>query len=317
MNALSLLNSFPQQIKEAIKIAKSYDFYFEADKIIFCGMGGSGISGEIIKHFSRVPFIIVKDYYLPYFADSSSLFIAMSYSGNTSEVISCYKEAKKKGCNILVITSGGILSKEKNSIILPSGLLPRFAIAYLLLTLSLTLERNGFIKKQNYREVITAAEMIRDRVENGENIALEIAKKIEGTALIYGYGGMASIATRWRQQLNENAKMLAFDFSVSDCNHNEIEAWERDLEKLTCIFLRGNENEEVAKRFDFMKKIYSKKAKIIEYFAEGKSLFSKMISCLYLGDYVSVYKANLDGFNALETKLIKELKSKLNTQAIS
>ncbi|MEM2582740.1 MAG: bifunctional phosphoglucose/phosphomannose isomerase, partial [Candidatus Thermoplasmatota archaeon] len=96
MNALSLLNSFPQQIKEAIKIAKSYDFYFEADKIIFCGMGGSGISGEIIKHFSRVPFIIVKDYYLPYFADSSSLFIAMSYSGNTSEVISCYKEAKKK-----------------------------------------------------------------------------------------------------------------------------------------------------------------------------------------------------------------------------
>ncbi|MEM2935342.1 MAG: bifunctional phosphoglucose/phosphomannose isomerase [Candidatus Thermoplasmatota archaeon] len=314
MDAISLLHSFPEQIKEAIKIAKSYDFYFDANKIIFCGMGGSGISGEIIKNFSKVPFIVVKDYNLPYFVDSSTLFIAMSYSGDTSEVISCYKKAKKKGCNILAITSGGALSKERNSIIFPSGLPPRFAIAYLLFTLAITLEKNGYIEKQNYREIIEIAEILRDRIKNDGNIAKEIAKKIEGTALIYGYGAMASIATRWRQQLNENAKMLAFDFPVSECNHNEIEAWERDLEKLTCIFLRGNENEEVAKRFDFMKKIYSEKAKIIEYFAEGKSVFTKMMSCLYIGDYVSVYKAKMDGFDIFETKLIKELKKELSTQ---
>jgi len=314
MEAISLLNSFPEQIKEAIKIAKSYEFYFNANKIIFCGMGGSGISGEIIKHFSKVPFIVVKDYNLPYFADSSTLFIAMSYSGNTSEVISCYREAKKRKCKTLVITSGGILSKEGSSIILPAGLPPRFAIAYLLFTLMVTLENNGFIKKQNYKEAIEMAEILRDRMKEKGNIAEEIAKKIEGTALIYGYGCMASIATRWRQQLNENAKMLAFDFSVSECNHNEIEAWERDLENLTCIFLRGNENEETAKRFDFMKKRYGEKAKVIEYFAEGKSLFTKMISSLYMGDYVSIYKANLDKFDPIETKLIKELKEELSTQ---
>ncbi|MBC7081185.1 MAG: bifunctional phosphoglucose/phosphomannose isomerase [Thermoplasmatales archaeon] len=311
MQAFSLLNSFPEQIKDALKIASSYNFSFSADKIIFCGMGGSGISGEILKNFSNVPFIAVKDYNLPYFADSSTLLIAMSYSGNTSEVISCYKEAKKKGCKILAVTSGGILSKEKNSIILPAGMPPRFAIAYLLFTLALTLENNGLIKKQDYEEIITVTEIIRDRMKEKGNIAEEIAKKIKGIPLIYGYAEMASIAKRWRQQLNENAKMLAFDFQVSECNHNEIEAWERDLKNLTCIFLRGNENEEVKKRFDFMKRKYGEKAIIIEYFAEGKSLFAKMISSLYIGDYVSLYKANLDGFDPIETKLIKELKKEL------
>ncbi len=311
MRALSSLNSFPEQIKDALKIANSYNFSYSVDKIIFCGMGGSGISGEILKNFSKVPFIIVNDYEIPYFVGSSTLLIAMSYSGNTSEVISCYKEGKKKGCKILAITSGGELSKEENSIIIPSGFLPRFAIAYLLFTLTLTLENNGLIKRQDYDEIIAITEIIRDRMKYKDNIAEEIARKIKGIPLIYGYREMASIAKRWRQQLNENAKMLAFDFQVSDCNHNEIEAWERNLRNLTCIFLRGNENEEVKKRFDFMKKIYGEKANIIEYFAEGKSLFAKMISCLYVGDFVSLYKANLDGFDPLETKLIKELKKEL------
>jgi hypothetical protein len=39
-----------------------------------------------------------------------------------------------------------------------------------------------------------------------------------------------------------------------------------------------------------------------------------MISSLYMGDYVSIYKANLDKFNPIETKLIKELKEELSTQ---
>ena len=147
-----------------------------------------------------------------------------------------------------------------------------------------------------------------------ENIAEEIARNIEGIPLIYGYGCMASIAKRWRQQLNENAKMLAFDFSLTECNHNEIEAWEGEIEGLTCIFLRGRENEEVNRRFEFMKKEYGRKAKIIEYFAEGKREFTKMISCLYIGDYTSVYKAIMKDVNPLETRLIKELKKELSTQ---
>ncbi|OYT59733.1 bifunctional phosphoglucose/phosphomannose isomerase [Thermoplasmatales archaeon ex4484_30] len=312
---------FPEQVKEALEIVEKINFSFECvEHVIVAGMGGSAISGEILSHFSKLPFIVVRDYFLPSFANEKTLFIAISYSGNTAETLSCYKEAKKRKCKILSISSGGKLGKERNCILIPSGMQPRVAIAYLLFPLAVILERNDIIEEQNYDEVVETVIKLRERLcssKNDGNIAKHIAYEIEGYPLIYGYGIGASIAKRWRQQLNENAKMPAFNFALPECNHNEIEAWEGGVNNFTCIFLRGIENDDIKKRFDFMKKIYGEKVKVIEAYAEGRSHFAKAISLLYLGDFVSIYKAILNKVNPTPVGLIMKLKEELSQHSRS
>ena len=309
---LPSLKKFPEQIKEAIEIGRKIEFNIKKiENIVVAGMGGSGIAGEILKHEAKIPFFVNQDYNIPPFVSSSTLFIAISYSGNTEETIESYKKAKRKKAQTLVITSGGKLGKEKNAILIPKGMPPRAAIAYLLFPLAFFLSKNNFIKKIDYNAIIKSAEMMRER----RDFAKEIANELEGMPIIYGHGILAAIAKRWRQQFNENAKMHSFSFPLPECNHNEIEAWERSGGNFTCIFLRqSKENERIKKRFEFMKETYKKKAKIIEVWGEGKDEFSNAIYLLYLGDLISVYKATMDGIDAEPVNLITKLKKKLGNQ---
>ena len=306
---LSSLKKFPKQLEDAIKIGKKYSFEFHNIKeIIISGMGGSGITGDIISHVSKIPFFVNKGYNIPKFSSQSTLFIAVSYSGNTEETIESYKKAKKRGCQTLVITSGGKLGKEENVIFIPSGMQPRAAIGYLLFPIMVQLERLGVIKKIDYNDAIKVVKLMKRRME----LAMEIADSIEGMPIMYGYSILSTIAKRWRQQFNENAKLTAFNFSLPECNHNEIESWERNNKNFTCIFLRSRkEINPIKKRYEFMKKIYGNKAKLMEIFGEGKNEFSEAMYLLYLGDLVSVYKAKIDGIDAIPVNLISKLKREL------
>lgn len=306
---LPSLKKFPEQLEDAIKIGKKYDFNFHDIKnVIISGMGGSGITGDIISHISKIPFFVNKGYNIPKFSSPSTLFIAVSYSGNTEETIESYKKARKRGCQTLIITSGGKLGKEKNVIFIPSAMQPRAAIGYLLFPIIIQLERIGAIKKIDYSDVIKVVKSMKRRM----GIVMEIANSIEGMPIIYGYSILSTIARRWRQQFNENAKLSAFNFSLPECNHNEIESWERNNKNFTCIFLRSRkEAKAIKKRYEFMKKVYGNKAKLMEIFGEGKNEFSEAMYLLYFGDLVSVYKAKIDGIDAVPVNLISKLKEEL------
>jgi len=309
---LSLLKNFPEQIKEAIEIGKKISLdASNIQNVVISGMGGSGIVGDILKHVAKIPFFVNKDYSIPSFVSSKTLFVAISYSGNTEETIESYKKAKRKGAKTIIITSDGWLGKRKNAILIPPGMQPRAAIAYLLFPISVFLERNGIIKKIDYGDVINVAETMRNRM----NIAKEVANEINGIPIIYGHGILEAIAKRWRQQFNENAKMHAFSFGVSESNHNEIEAWENDGNNFTCIFLRNSkEREEIKKRFEFMEEVYGKNTRVIQIFGEGKNDFSAAIYLLYFGDLTSVYKAMERGVEPEPVNLIMQLKRRLSTQ---
>ena len=60
-----------------------------------------------------------------------------------------------------------------------------------------------------------------------------------------------------------------------------------------------------------MKRIYKRKAKIIEIWSEGDDDFSKAIYALHIGDMASVYKAMKDGVEAEPVNLIAQLKEEL------
>jgi len=96
--------------------------------IVFCGLGGSAISGDLLCDYLSgeisIPFNVVRGYNLPKFVNENTLVIISSYSGNTEETISCFEQALKKNSKIVVITSGGkiedIAAANKISIVKPT-----------------------------------------------------------------------------------------------------------------------------------------------------------------------------------------------------
>ena len=324
---LDVIEKFPEQVGEGIKLGKnaSLPFDFDIDNVIISGMGGSAIGGEMIaslfKKESEVPIIVNRGYELPAFAGEKTLFIAVSYSGNTEETLSCFKEALKKKCKTIAISSGGKLEKMAENgdchIKIPGGMQPRAALAYLLFPQIEILKKVGVIPKVDLAGVEKILSHIRERLKKdiptAGNIAKQIAMDVYGTAIIYGHGFMEAAARRWRQQLNENAKMMAFDFGVPESNHNELMAWEGiENEEITCIFLRyEEEGSRIKKRFKFMKEVYEKYAGGVEIFAEGGDKVSQLMHVVYIGDYVSNYCAVLRNIDPTPVTLIQKLKKKL------
>ena len=323
---LDTIEKFPEQVDEGMKIGHNaaLPFTFDAKNVVISGMGGSAIGGEIIasllRHESHIPIIVNRGYELPAFVSRDTLFIAVSYSGNTEETLSCFREAKRKGCRIIAISSGGKLEEmvgsEEHHIKIPQGMQPRAALAYLLFPAMAVLEKLGIAGKIDMHDTVKTLAELRNRIKKGmpagSNPAKQIAMKIDGIPLIYGHDFLSTAARRWRQQLNENAKIVAFNFSVPEANHNELMAWEGMGNRMTCILLRDRaDGRQISKRFDYMKEVYQKNAAVIEIFAEGKSILSRLLYAIYLGDYVSNYYALLRDIDPTPVGLIQELKRKL------
>ncbi len=84
-------------------------------------MGGSGTVSDILKSIlSQTPIHVdvVKGYHLPKTANSNSLVVITSVSGNTQEIISVLQESFKKGCKTISFSSGGKIKEfcEQNNL---------------------------------------------------------------------------------------------------------------------------------------------------------------------------------------------------------
>ena len=66
-------------------------------------------------------------------------------------------------------------------------------------------------------------------------IAQSMAHKLP---LMYTSERMESVSIRWRQQINENAKMLCHQLVFPEMNHNEIEGWNSAQDKTLVVLLK-------------------------------------------------------------------------------
>src|SRR5437868_1411329 len=96
----TLVDNFPNQLNEALKIAKVATLtpsQKNIQNVIITGLGGSGIGGSIfldlIAQKSKIPVSVNKDYFLPGFVNENSLVIVSSYSGNTEETLAAMNVA--------------------------------------------------------------------------------------------------------------------------------------------------------------------------------------------------------------------------------
>ena len=308
-NMLGVLESFSEQCKEAVKLARGASIKGKFSSITVCGMGGSGLAGELLKPLAKIPVYPVHDYNLPSYIDKKNLIIIVSYSGNTEETLSCFKQAKKKKCKILSITSGGKLAElDKKAIIIPSGMQPRSAIGYLFLTMVAVLSKARAIPNQA-SALNETIRILNSKLCSRQGFLL--AQKLRGKIpVFYASNDLAAVAYRIKTAVNENSKQPAFHHYFPEMDHNEINGFKKNASKIAAVFIMDKKDpNKIKKRMDITKKIIKHNTHVLE--VHGKSLLARMMYAIYIGDYLSYYLALMNKVNPTPVPVIEDLKKRL------
>lgn len=301
--------------------------------IVVTGLGGSAIGGDLIRTYVSdecpIPIIVNRNYTLPAFVDYSTLVIVSSYSGNTEETVSAYQDAIKRKAQIFCITSGGkveqlALKHKHYTVKIPSGAPPRTAIGYLLVAMLQTLTAFGLISSKE-KEITETARYLKEKslayanYNDAQNLAVTVAQKcFKKLPIIYTSDDFTSaVGVRWKQQICENAKMLAYSNVFPELNHNELVGWNqyKDLLKKTVVIMLHDKSDyrRTAFRMNVTKSIVEKyTSEVIDIESEGKSLLTRLFSLILLGDWVSYYLSILNGVDATPVEAIDFLKTSLS-----
>ena len=321
-----LVQNFPTQLHEALLIGQSYRFITAKKQyanVVLTGLGGSGIGGSIVQNFVfdklAVPFVVNKDYFLPAFVGKDSLVIVSSYSGNTEETLQAMQQALKVKATVICITSGGkvaeIAKKKKlDCILLPSGMPPRSCLGYSLTQVLFVLQGQGLLNHNIKKDLEATIKLLRANSKSIQTKATSLAKKLfEKTPVIYSAPEFEGVAVRFRQQINENSKMLAWHHVVPEMNHNELVGWKDKDDSRSVVFLRDDADyERTQLRMEINKKVIKKCTKnVTEVYTVGKSYLEKAFYLVHLTDWASVYLAEMRGQDATEVKVIDMLKGEL------
>ncbi len=327
MKMIDYINEFTTHLKEGIEIGNNSVFKSKRKKfnsVLICGLGGSGIGGSIIKDIlspkTTIPIITTKDYSVPYFVNNKTLVIASSYSGNTEETISALKNCQQKGAEIAIITSGGKLENiaKKNNYnitLIPAGSPPRAMFGYAFIQLFYVLNHYEIISDFFMLDLKRAILLLDHEKVNIQKQALILAKKlIQTTPVIYVANGFEGVAVRFRQQINENSKMLCWHHVIPEMNHNELLGWRTNVENLSVIFLRNKSDYKKNQiRIGINKEVISKYTNnIFEIWSKGDSLIENSLYHINFGDWVSWYLSELNDVDAIEINVIDFLKKELS-----
>ncbi len=293
-------------LKEQLKFKEKVSVPSGTDNIVIAGMGGSGIAGKIFREFySGMPVYLVDDYNIPDFVSKSTMFIAISYSGNTEETVTATREAKAKGAHITTISSGALLHVLGNQrILIPrSDLQPRSATGYMLMPLL-----RGFgIMPEGSEEGAYALLSVLDK-NNAQCLAhAKAIFKDSAIPIVYGSAPFKSIAYRWKTQFNENSKVIGYSNSFPELNHNDTMAIAHTYQREHMYFMVFEpEDSRIRKRIEVTSKITQAKFHLIT--PKGGTALEKMFYLLHYGDYVTYHLGVLREISPTDVSLIEELK---------
>jgi glucose/mannose-6-phosphate isomerase len=328
-----LIRSFPAQVREAVAIGDESRIPFSSrgiKNIVLCGLGGSAIGGDLLRTYLAgdlaVPFLVNRMYTLPAFVGPGTLVIISSYSGNTEETNAAHREALKRKARILCITSGGKTARLAGRgpvIRVPGGLPPRAALGYSFFPLLIALSKAGFIsdRKRAIAETVKLLEECSARYARPDpagNPALRLAEELrDRIGVVYSATErFDSVNTRWRGQIAENGKSLAFGHVIPEMNHNELVGWKvlrEPMREMQVFMLRDKDDHaRVQIRMDVTKQVLGEHTpRITEVWSEGSSLLARMFSLVYLGDWMSFYLAVLHRTDPTPVAVIDRLKREL------
>jgi glucose/mannose-6-phosphate isomerase len=315
---LSHLKNFPNQVKKASELGRNIKVAGDVNNIVFCGMGGSGLPGNVLQDYLEIstPFIINKGYSLPGVANKATLSLMSSYSGNTQETVSCLRQALRRKCKVIGIGTGGKLKElcklnNKPCIGIPKIGEARENLGSLFFPWLNVLHKSGFIKDPS-QEI---AHTIRALKNPGfRNRAKSLADKLHGKIpIIYSSDRISSVSYVWKIQFNETSKTHAFCNVIPEMNHNEISGYEKLNGNYYVIILEdGEDYRNIKDRISLMKDVISKQGvETTRMLIKGKHLLTRMFSTIYLGWMAAYYLALKNEVDPSLTPLQLAIKGKV------
>jgi len=311
----------PKQLKTGLSLAKNIKLEGKFDKIIICGMGGSALPANIlITYFLnnlKMPVFSHRTYNLPAQADKNSLIVAISYSGNTEETVSAYKQAIEKGYKVVAIATGGKLKElaEKNNqpiALIPNNAeQPRFSLGYQTAALLKILSNSGVIEDKT-NEILEISNNLNptDHEEQGKDIAKKLVDKIP---VIYASSRLRILARIWKIKFNETSKIMSFWNYFPELNHNEMVGLTNLKGNFHFLTIQDeNDHKGVQKRMKLFFNLAKEKGTDVDIIQiKGKNTLDKMWNCLVLADWVTYYLALEYGQDPTPVKIVEEFKKKL------
>lgn len=326
MKMIELVAAFPSQLRKAIEIAKNAKLNpanTEIKNVFISGLGGSGIGGSIVKELSEevalVPITTNKDYFVPKFVNENTLAVICSYSGNTEETLNVLKIALERKAQVVCITSGGKvleIAKENNLnvITIPGGMPPRSCIGYSITQIFKVFEFFKIINFNALIEIEHSISLLEKETENIKVLAKKTAEYLNNKMpIIYTLGNTEGVAIRFRQQINENSKVLCWHHVLPEMNHNELVGWTTENQDLAIVVFRySSDYSRTLTRLDICKEVFKKYTNnYLELIAKGSSQIQQEIYAIHLGDWISCYLAEIRKVDAMDISVIDHLKSSL------
>jgi glucose/mannose-6-phosphate isomerase len=301
--------------------------------VVVAGMGGSGVAGRVLKSLADstadVPVVLAGGYDLPNFAGPDTLLIAVSFSGGTEETVSVARQAVERGVPMLAVTTGGELgriAREAGAALesLPVGIpWPRAGVGAMVARLLRAAEALGILPPRSATEALNAAAaQLRRRLQEcgtGGGIAADVAGRVGHTVpLVHGASGLGEVAARrFKTQVNENAKALAFAGEQPEVCHNELCGFDGDAratdQALTLVGLRlGTEHPQIRRRFELFAELARPGlAGFVDVEADGEGDLSRFFDLVLIGDLVSLHLAARDKVDPGPVPVLGEVKARL------
>ncbi len=320
----------PKQFAEAFELAKNVKVGGNFSSITISGMGGSALPGNLLRTYCNDLFkrnssyrpleIFINRYYSlpPESYRSNTLNFISSYSGNTEETLSSFKEAVEEGLPCIGLSSGGKIEEKCKEYKVPHIKLPipyenyqpRMGTGYFFGALFQAMVNHNLIPDTT-AEILKDAKLLEKNLSKYEKKGKELATKLKGrTPVIYASPKYKSVAMIWKIKINENAKTPAFWNFFPELNHNELVGFTNPQGKFSIIMLKDPQDiERNLKRYEASAVLLRKKGiecEIVE--MEGDSVFYKMFSSILLADWTSYYLALSYGQDPTPVDMVEELK---------
>ncbi len=322
-----LVGNFPNQLREAVSIGEKATPVKPRNpvrNVVITGLGGSGIGGTIVSEIAApvcpVPIGVNKDYFLPSYVNANTLVIVSSYSGNTEETLQALQQALERKATIVCITSGGkireIAEREKLDLILiPPGMPPRSCLGYSLTQLIYILTGMDLLPVQLRSDIEKSIVLLGEEREPVLTEARIVAEYLfNKMPVIYAAEGFNGVATRFRQQINENSKMLCWHNILPEMNHNELVGWAENHPDCAVVILRNKSDySRTQARIEISKEVFARYTPHVhEIWSKGDSQLERSLYLIHLTDWVSCYLADKRNVDATEINIINHLKGELS-----
>lgn len=303
-------------------------------QVVIAGMGGSAIGADLLAAYAAdlcpAPVIVHRDYGLPAFArGEETLVVCSSHSGNTEETLDSFESARKSGCRVVAVCTGGELAARAKLENVPLILFdhkgqPRAAIGWSFGLLLALFVRLGLIPDQAdaVRSAVEAMNELQKQltpaVETVRNPAKRYAGQLMGRwVTVFGAGRLAPVARRIKGQINEIAKAAAnFEF-LPEADHNTLAGALHPQEILQArtmsLFLRApSDHPRHRLRSDLTKQAFLLEGLNTDFLdARGDTPLAHIWTLILFGDYMAYYLAIAYGVDPTPVEALVQFKNAL------